>query len=312
MEEVLKLGGQTHALSFNQAVSQEICGIIDQRKYEKFSQSIVFTGREPSGMNLDQIKSVAEEFGVRIYHLPNSSLHKIIWAKDGGMYSSALANIGIPCDLKDQACDPSFRFYSFSSEDNSYTHSAFSVGRYLALNVLYPYNIDPRNVLDKLSVVKQPGMGGGKRLYVFFDPNCSVCRFEFSTIQSNFGKLEKSTPDLSILWVPVDIFSTERGVGKSQYILRSGFKGLYENYSDFSGSNESGGARTISDENLFRAIVYNDAALYYLALKYGVNGRELHRKDISLGTPVFVTVSKGVPQVFLGGLDSNNLIKFLN
>lgn len=243
------------------------------------------------GLVNDDALAVARMFGVAILPISLNGFRNITYTHKGHEYKGSLNSSIIQCDGTLSVCKFHGQYFPKLEENPQ------SIGSFIALNALWDQKLAVQNVFSELSTVRQPGLNGPNKIYIFFDPDCSVCWHEFHLIQDNLTSIKKKYPNISIEWVPTDIFRANKSAGRSEQSLQGGFPAIRDDFNDFNMQTETGGLTGTPIGSLQNSIAYNVAADWYLSLKYGVNGQPQSRDNISTGTPTCIGMVNGTPKI---------------
>lgn len=146
---------------------------------------------------------------------------------------------------------------------------SYNLGKFI-MKYHIPITINPQGVLSKAKFIDQPGFSGSNTVYIFWDPNCSVCHNLFLELVSNSSKLRKKYSDkVSIKWVPIGFIHSD-SINKSANIISIGFDGILYDEEHYNGPLESGGASPLppNDINLISAVKDNNVLLRL----FGISG----------------------------------------
>ncbi len=279
------------AASKNMAIIQAVRAGAQRQGYKAGrGKTLVIVG-DAGGHVPSSLSKVAEQLGISVLRLPNSAFSDVTYAENGGVYRMQMANVAFPCSSYLETCEIQGKFWSYNQPVSINSDAVF-----LAQNVLYPAGVSTKRVLAGLSVVKQPGLHGDSKVLIFIDPDCSVCLMDFIKIQHDLPLFQHKFPHVSVDWVPTNLFRGEQSVGQAEQIIQVGFPALRTNYGSFDRRNENGGLSTRRVINYDNRITYNDTAVYFLSMKYGINGRAPTDHVTSLGTPTFVVLRKDLHQ----------------
>jgi len=237
---------------------------------------------------------VAQKFGIGVLHISNSGFQNLKYTHNGQDYTGGMSNFIAPCNNDLSLCHFNGSFYT-ELEDNPQ-----SIGLFVGRNMLWNQQIPVQRVLSGLSIISQPGLNGPNRIYIFFDPDCSVCWHEFHVIQSDLSSIRRKYPNISIEWVPTDIFRPNKSAGRAEQCLERGFAAIREDYDHFDLQTETGGLTNIPVASEENAIAYNVAAIWYLSVRYGEGGQPQSRSKVYMATPTFMSVINGTPTVVVG------------
>jgi hypothetical protein len=241
---------------------------------------------------------VARKFGVSILRLSDSGFQNVQYTQNGQDYKGGgIVSAIVPCNSNLSVCDFSASFYPALQANPLY------IGTYVVRNVIWDTKLDQQSVLSGLSMVHQPGLTGPNKIYIFFDPDCSVCWHEFHVIQNGLPFIKRNYPNVSIEWVPTDMFRGNKSAGRAEQAVEGGFPAIADDFDHFDMQTETGGLSGAPVQSYQNEIAYNVATAYYFALKYGVAGQAVTRANVSLGTPTVVAFVNGTP-VILNGFPS--------
>ena len=87
--------------------------------------------------------------------------------------------------------------------------------------------------------IAQPGLSGNRVLYVFWDPDCVYCHYDFVRIAHTLGAIRAANPTLSIRWVPIGILKAN-SLNKAAQSL-GGYAFMRRDATRYDSRNESGG-----------------------------------------------------------------------
>ncbi len=292
---------QAFTQALNQAVKQ--VGYIPSA-----GDNVTLIVGEPGNVNVGLLDGsvipVSKKLGSRVLQLDNRAFQNVEYSRNGSLYKLSLSNFIAPCNSNLSLC------HFWSNFFPALQPNPFSIGSYVGRNIAWNSQLNVQKVLTGLSYIHQPGLNGKNKIYIFFDPDCSWCWHDFHVINDNISMLKKDYPNVSVEWVPTDIFRANKSAGRAEQALEGGFPALAVDFDHFDMRTETGGLSGVQIQSYQNSIAYNVATVFYLVLKYGIHGGEkVTRENIPLGTPMVVVLNNGIPTVYSG---MPNLIKLFS
>ena len=243
----------------------------------------------------NDIVPLIRKFGVISVGISDSHFQNVKYQINGVGYIGSMNGGVALCNSQISSC----KFYK-SFVVNGQLGTAEADGSFVALNMLAGVRNDSLSYLREVKGIKQVGLSGKNRIYIFFDPDCSACLSDFRLIQSKISELRQNYPNVSLEWVPTDIFRARKSEGRAEQALVGGFPALLRDFDRFKLSTETGGLPNTLVPHERNKIAFNVAVAYFLASVYGLNGSKYSANDLSLATPTVIYVKDGQAVVTTG------------
>ena len=233
-------------------------------------------------------KAVLSKLEIKVRFIRAVSLRstekKFVWNDSGATYALNMQSVSIICNARMTTCNSLNNAPAWVGP----THTAAKIASVIASNLGSTSNLTTTQLLNRLSFVAQPGLYGPRHLYIFFDPDCAACRYEFMHVQDNSKEYAGRYKHLAKDWVPTDLFAGIKSSGRAEQCIRYGFASMKTDFQDFNGGSETGGLPSKEIHTEKDRLTYNDAVAVILFSRFGL-------KTWSPGT--FIQ-GGGVPELF--------------